>query len=469
MPTMAPTLTRTEAEEPKSDQRRQPRTSAMNASRISEEARQDAATAPANVQTQRVDDITTPATHHASEDAHDHVATELTTHQHENQATVPNWWSRFVSPVWRMVRTTQPPQIPDYQMPQSEALSLLGGIKTAQDQILEQQQALKTREEEFKTRKEEFNATVEETVREQLQEVVGQGIAGLLRNELPKVIKQEFRRKQVKEEKAAGKPRKNWSLLNIHVMEERKRLGPVQDLFQVASRPWNEMSEEERWRRYGDLFTLDKERYKRELEGWRERRRNPDDEKKPAAKPTPEELAATAATDHSQEPHQPPHEEPIAAAAGPGASDEGYQRSTYEQQVQDNIARNQERMRRLGLLSTTASTSNVTSKKRKKKKRKNTSDQSARRSPRKLSHNLLGNDRSQDGSTELQCPVGYRFIRSVPPSNYRDGYDCEAEVVEVDGDWRHCKYDDSIGTERFSKLKLRTIQEAMPLPAHSFS
>eukprot|EP00985_Skeletonema_marinoi_P026171 scaffold20062_cov158-Skeletonema_marinoi.AAC.2 len=462
---MAPTLTRTEAEEPKSDQRRQPRTSAMNASRISEEARQDAATAPANVQTQRVDDITTPATHHASEDAHDHVATELTTHQHENQATVPNWWSRFVSPVWRMVRTTQPPQIPDYQMPQSEALSLLSEIKTAQDQILEHQQALKTREEEF-------NATVEETVREQLQEVVGQGIAGLLRNELPKVIKQEFRRKQVKEEKAAGKPKKNCHMYNIHVSEERKRLkelGSEEDLFRVAAMTWKMISDEERWRRYGDLFTRNKERYERELEGWRERRRNPDDEKKPAAKPTPEELAATAATGHSQEPHQPPHEEPIAAAAGPGASDEGYQRSTYEQQVQDNIARNRERMRRLGLLSTTASTSNATSKKRKKKKRKNTSDQLARRSPRKLSHNLLGNDRSQDGSTELQCPVGYRFIRSVPPSNYRDGYDCEAEVVEVDGDWRHCKYADSSGKERFSKLKLRTIQEAMPLPAHSFS
>ncbi|KAK1738977.1 hypothetical protein QTG54_010293 [Skeletonema marinoi] len=432
---MAPTLTRTEAEEPKSDQRRQPRTSAMNASRISEEARQDAATAPANVQTQRVDDITTPATHHASEDAHDHVATELTTHQHENQATVPNWWSRFVSPVWRMVRTTQPPQIPDYQMPQSEALSLLGEIKTAQDQILEHQQALKTREEEFKTRMEEFNATVEE-----LQEVVGQGFAGLLRNELPKVIKQELRRKQVKEEKAAGKPKKNCHMYNIHVSEERKRLkelGPVRDLFQVASRSWGEMSEEERMRQYGDIFTRNKERYERELEGWRERRRNPDDEKKPAAKPTPEELAATAATDHSQEPHQPPHEEPIAAAAGPGASDEGYQLSPYEQMVQDKRARNQENMRRLGLLSTTASTSNATSKKRKKKKRKNTSDQPARQSPRKLSHNLLGNDRSQDGSTELQCPVGYRFIRSVPPSNYRDGYDCEAEVVEVDGD---CEY-----------------------------
>mmetsp|Transcript_5873 Transcript_5873/g.8335 ORF Transcript_5873/g.8335 Transcript_5873/m.8335 type:complete len:464 (-) Transcript_5873:126-1517(-) len=463
MPTMAPTLTRTEAEEPKSDQRRQPRTSAMNASRISEEARQDAATAPANVQTQRVDDITTPATHHASEDAHDHVATELTTHQHESQATVPNWWSRFVSPVWRMVRTTQPPQIPDYQMPQSEALSLLSEIKTAQDQILEHQQALKTREEEFKTRKEEFNATVEETVREQLQEVVGQGIAGLLRNELPKVIKQEFRRKQVKEEKAAGKPKKNCHMYNIHVSEERKRLkelGSEEDLFRVAAMTWKMISDEERWRRYGDLFTRNKERYERELEGWRERRRNPDDEKKTAAKPTPEELAATAATDHSQEPHQPPHEEPIAAAAGPGASDEGYQRSTYEQQVQDNIARNRERMRRLGLLSTTASTSNATLKKRKKKKRKNTSDQLARRSPRKLSHNLLGNDRSQDGSTELQCPVGYRFIRSVPPSKYRAGHDCDAEVVEVDGDWRRCKYVDFRGKERIGKLKLRTVQDA---------
>ena len=345
-----------------------------------------------------------------------------TTQQHENQAT-PTLWSRFVSPVWRMVRTTQPPQIPDYQMPQSEALSLLGEIKTAQDQILEQQQALKTREEQL-------NATVEETVREKLQEVVGQGIAGMLRNELPKVIKQEFRRKQVKEEKAAGKPKKNWNLYNIHVMEERKRLkelGSEEDLFRVAAMTWKMISDEERWRRYGDLFTRNKERYERELEGWRERRRNPDDEKKPAAKPTPEELAATAATDHAQEPHQPPHEEPIAAAAGPGASDEGYQRSTYEQQVQDNIARNRERMRSLGLLSTTgveaqgnggflSSTSNATSKKRKNKKRKNTSDQPARRSPRKLSHNHLGNDRSV-GSTELLCPVGYKLFAAFHHQN----------------------------------------------------
>jgi len=465
---MAPTLSRTEAEEPKSDQRRQPRTSAMNASRINEEARQDAATTPANVQTQRVDGSTTPATHQASGEAHYHVAAELmtaTTQQHENQAT-PTLWSRFVSPVWRMVRTTQPPQIPDYQTPQSEALSLLGEIKTVQSQIREQQQAMKTQQQAMKIREEEFNATVEETVRE----VVGQGIAGTLRNELLKVIKLEFRRKQVKEEKAAGKPRRPWSLINIHVMEESKRLKGLKSeekseeaFIQVATRSWNKMSEEERMRLYGDTRTRDKERYEREQEEWS--RRNPDDEKKPAAKPTPEELAATAVTDPSQEPHQPPHEVPIAAAAGPDASDEGYQRSPYEQFVQDKRARNQEHMRRLGLEAQgnegfLSSTSNATSKKRTKKKRKNTSDQSARRSPRKLSHNLLGNNRSQDGSTELQCPVGYRFIRSVPPSKYRAGYDCDAEVVEVDGDWRHCKYVDFRGKERVGRLLLRTIQDA---------
>jgi len=83
-----------------------------------------------------------------------------------------------------------------------------------------------------------------------------------------------------------------------------------------------------------------------------------------------------------------------------------------------------------------------------------------RNSRRRLSHNLLGNNRSQNGSTELQCPVGYRFIRSVPPSKYRAGYDCDAEVVEVDGDWRHCKYVDFRGKERIGKLKLRTIQDA---------
>eukprot|EP00984_Skeletonema_dohrnii_P006441 scaffold2300_cov116-Skeletonema_dohrnii-CCMP3373.AAC.9 len=81
-----------------------------------------------------------------------------------------------------------------------------------------------------------------------------------------------------------------------------------------------------------------------------------------------------------------------------------------------------------------------------------------RSSRRKLSHNLLDNNRGQDGSTE--CPVGYRFIRSVPPSKYRAGYDCDAEVVEVDGDWRRCKYVDFRGKERIGKLKLRTIQDA---------
>jgi len=62
-------------------------------------------------------------------------------------------------------------------------------------------------------------------------------------------------------------------------MEERKRLkalGSEQDLFQVAARSWREMSEEDRMRRYGDILTLDKQRYEREMEEWRERRRNPE-------------------------------------------------------------------------------------------------------------------------------------------------------------------------------------------------
>mmetsp|Transcript_31031 Transcript_31031/g.53053 ORF Transcript_31031/g.53053 Transcript_31031/m.53053 type:complete len:116 (+) Transcript_31031:2241-2588(+) len=99
-------------------------------------------------------------------------------------------------------------------------------------------------------------------------EVIGQGIAGMLRN--------EPRRNW---SLAAGKPKKNWSLYNIHVIEEHKRLkalGSQQNLFQVASRSWKEMSEEDRMRRYGDIYTLDQERYEREMEEWRERRRNPE-------------------------------------------------------------------------------------------------------------------------------------------------------------------------------------------------
>jgi len=148
-----------------------------------------------------------------------------------------------------------------------------------------------------------------------------------LSKEIKKEIKKEAKKEKVKKEKAAGKPKKNWSLYNIHVMEERKRLkalGSEQDLFQVAARSWREMSEEDRMRLYGDILTLDKQRYEREMEGWWEERKVPADQRKPAAKPSPEDLAATAdpqefATDAPIETQSPPEESaPIAATVGQG-------------------------------------------------------------------------------------------------------------------------------------------------------
>ncbi|KAK1738978.1 hypothetical protein QTG54_010294 [Skeletonema marinoi] len=579
-----------------------------------------------------------------------------------------------ISRIYEEIRTSamrQAQMAAQYQASRAETRAQMQAVLEAQRKSDEQAQ--KT-QDEVKKMKEEINVKVEETVREQLRELrvaVDQEVEGMLRKKLPKEIKKEIKREakkeKVKKEKAAGKPKKNWSLYNIHVMEERKRLkalGSEQDLFQVASRSWKEMSEEDRMRRYGDIFTLDKERYEREMEVWWEERKVPADQRKPAAKHSPPELAATAdtqefATDAPIETQSPPEESaPTAATVGPGDPDEGYQLSEYEQFVQDKRARNQEHMQRLGLgggslsrsgntamaassvrgnrnteepavdptegnlnvqgSSPSASSNNegreadtdhsqepsqpppevhplpqqqvqppeamqqppppqrppagaiaplvggwqsdkhiadrremaakmngwkkyplrrndalgsaaarrlqestaslasngdgntqelppVSSRLPRGKKRKNHApywfrnapvyelegytdgtplkagyvwveydsgvavqvkeDEVEKRLPprssrRKLSHNLLGNNRSQNGSTELQCPVGYRFIRSVPPSKYRDGYDCDAEVVEVDGDWRHCKYVDFRGKERIGKLKLRTIQDA---------
>jgi hypothetical protein len=81
--------------------------------------------------------------------------------------------------------------------------------------------------------------------------------------------------------------------------------------FQDAGRTWKEMSSDRRVELYADLVMRDKERhdretevYHRELDGWRERRGLSIDERKPAAKSTPEELVTTAVTDHLQESSQ---------------------------------------------------------------------------------------------------------------------------------------------------------------------
>lgn len=192
---MAPTLKCTE----ESSQHRNPRALEMNSSRSNREPRHNSVTVPANVQTQRGDGSATPTTHE--------VGTEFMTadvQQHENQANNRSWWSHVVSSVWRVVRSIQLPQIADNRPQQYEGL--LDHIKAMQDQLFE-----------LKTREEQFNATVAETV----QEAIGQA----LRNELPKSIKKELKRNQVKEERAAGKPRQKLkNLYNVHVSEECKRL-----------------------------------------------------------------------------------------------------------------------------------------------------------------------------------------------------------------------------------------------------
>ena len=258
-------------------------------------------------------------------------------------------------------------------------------------------EALEKMKEELKKREEELSMKVDETVKESLRAAVDEEF-----KKLPKVIKKEVKkeakREKNKEEKAAGKPKKNWSLYNIHVMEEQKRLkelGSGEDLFQVASRSWKEIDEEERWARYGGIYEIDKGRYERELEVWWEEREVPVDQRKPAAKPTPEELVATVDPRESaaDTPNAPPEESShTAAAMGPGDpdegsqlsnddDDEGYELSSYEQMVQDNIARNEARMRSLDLLPKTGvesqenggflsrnRTSSGTSKKKKKKR-----------------------------------------------------------------------------------------------------
>ena len=411
---MAPTLKSTEAEGSKSDHHRQPRME-MNNSRINVVSRHNAHTTPANSsQTQRVGGSSSLAATHQNNEV---VRTELATaalEQHENQA-VPNRWSgycpklvvSFVSPLFRLVGAiTQPRRIPDNQSQQHALNQTLA-------QISEQVQS-------FKDHEAQLNATVEEL----------RGTLGQIRKEI------KIRRNRVKAEKAEGKPKRCLSKYNFYIKEEQKNLkasgsnkNAVRD--EGVQMKWKMMSAQEKSMRYGHLVTEDKDRVAREMKIWNESQRNPADDRKPAAKPTPEELAATAVSDH-------PHETTVAALAveGPGDSDGGHKLSPYEQLRERNVARNEERMRSLGLLSksTTVVEARDSSKKR-KKKRKNASDTPPRQSPRKPCHNLL-ND-SSSGSAALQFPVGHEFLHSVPPSNYHGGYMCWAVVSKVDG---KCEY-----------------------------
>jgi hypothetical protein len=138
--------------------------------------------------------VVNPAAHAAAA-PHDRQHQESATaqaQQHENRANVP-WWSRFVSPVWRMVRATQHPQPAVVQAQQHEAplLSLLSQIQTD----------LKSVREEFsnvhrlvETMKEECSMKVEE-------------VSQRFRSEV-KRDKREAKKEKVKREEEEGKPKK---------------------------------------------------------------------------------------------------------------------------------------------------------------------------------------------------------------------------------------------------------------------
>ena len=427
---MAPTLKSTEAEGSASEQHQQSRME-MDISRTNEGVpRHNAVTTPVNSQTQRVDGSSSLATtHQTNEDARTELATAAA-EQHENQATVTTWWSPLVSPLSRLVGAiTQPRHIPVNQSQQYE--SLLNLMNTMRAEILEQGRAVK----DYKA---EINAKLQEYQRDQ---------------------KKEYRRNRVKQEKAAGKPTRVKSEYNFHVKEVSKRLkaeGSDKNVIEYSAMTWKMTSVQARSRLYSDMVAQDRERYEREMKLYESRRyadpaedRKPaadptpeelaataEDGRKPAAEPTPEELAAIAAADHPQEPSQLNHEEPVAAVAveGLGGSDGGYQPSEYEQQRERNIARNEERLRSLGLQSESICAVKARKSSKKRKKRNNALETPSRRSPRKPRHNLLVDS---SGAAALQCPVGYEFTHFVPPSIYHDGYACVAEVVRVEGE---CEY-----------------------------
>jgi predicted DNA-binding ArsR family transcriptional regulator len=246
-------------------------------------------------------------------------------------------------------------------------LSQFNSVQEAQRKSDEKAQKA---QDEVKKMKEEFNVMVEEKLREKLLETVDQKIEGLLREKLPKAIKKEVKREKVKKEKAEGKPKFYWSMYNIHVSEERKRLGETSSkefLFKVAAQSWWGMSEAEKWRRYGDMFNQGKERYEREMDLWKERK-VPADERKPAAKPVAEEQAIAQETVRDVPIEtRPTPEEPVVAAAAAGAPVRPgrLQQEPAASSASDEDGNTQEFTARPGVAFQGSTSSVVTNKKRK--------------------------------------------------------------------------------------------------------
>lgn len=75
---------------------------------------------------------------------------------------------------------------------------------------------------------------------------------------------------------------------------------------------------------------------------------------------------------------------------------------------------------------------------RRGKKKNEKRDNETNRSPSTAIRTLFGSYNGNGATeTELECPVGYRFTHIVQPSCHHSGYECEAEVVAVEGE---CEY-----------------------------
>lgn len=192
---------------------------------------------------------------------------------------------------------------------------------------------------------EKLEEVVVATVQEQLQGVLKQAC---------KLARRAVKKEHIKIKKEEGMPTGKRSLYNYHTQAEHLRLKgrnmSFADKAKEIGQTWKDMSDEERERRYGPLVEQDKERFLEESKKWEEIKESKLslDERKPAAESSPqepghEELAAT--TEATNDP-----EDPTTAVGSPQEADpDNYQPSEYEQLREANIARNNERLIRLGL------------------------------------------------------------------------------------------------------------------------
>jgi hypothetical protein len=196
-----------------------------------------------------------------------------------------------------------------------------------------------------------------EDAQEKANEKVKEVVVATMQVQLHGVIKQTqalvrraVKKEHIKREKEDGRPTKQKSLYNYHNQAEHQRLKgqnmSFADKARELARTWNAMSDEERERRYGHLVEQDKERFLEESKKWEEikERKLSLDERKPAAESSPQEELATT-TEATNNP-----EDPTTAVGSPQEADpDNYQPSEYEQLRAANIARNNERLIRLGL------------------------------------------------------------------------------------------------------------------------